>query len=185
MKTTIIGIDISFRNAGIAVIERRKTNDGVVIIHPKLSDVITTSSFPHKKQPLNKVRHEINNIISLKSSIFRCIDTYEPDEIVIETPHFSQSASGAYAMGVCHAIIADIKDKYSSVSRTVILPQALKEWARTKRGEKKEAVKRRVQEYDCFSHIKNDNTLDAIAICLMKCDQISVKEHEDRNKNRA
>jgi len=176
-----MGIDLSFRNTGVAVIDRIKHGDSVEL-RPRLATVVTTKK-PEKCETLDRVRREINNIKRLRMGIEEMIDKYNPDIIVIEIPHFSQSASGSYAMGICHSMVESIRDTYDLKKFGIILPKRLKDWAGSLKGDGKAAVKHKVRGYDCYSEIRNDNIIDAIGIALLWCDKLTLDEHDQEDFN--
>jgi Holliday junction resolvasome RuvABC endonuclease subunit len=187
-KTVILGIDLSFRKCGICVLRRTRKFlgpemvDAGIEINPMHEECIKTKP-PLESDKKTMIIDEIENIKSLRKRIEDLWCFYHPDVMVIEVPYFSQSAKGSYAMGVCHSIVEFIRDNFW-YKTVIILPKELKDWAGSKRGDGKKEVAAKVKDYNCYHHIKNDDILDAIGICLMHCDKLSLEEYYEQNKRK-
>lgn len=158
--TKILGIDLSFRHTGWALVGRQKSNNVTML---NLID----------KDEINTTRFEDDGIAFLYiiNTIDELVSKHLPSHIVLELPDKSQSARSAYLNGVMQSIVWVLMF-HKMINIKVVNMKILKQWSNSKRGDKKEKVKAKVKEYFPVD-TNNDNILDAIGLCLWKCDELS------------
>lgn len=103
---TVMGIDPSLRNTGIAVMKVNTENGGVVDV----VDLILTRTQPGpKSQRRSSADFEAATIIS--SSIRNAVTQYSPKVVFAEIPSGTQSARASFALGITLGIMATMVPK--------------------------------------------------------------------------
>lgn len=166
----ILGLDLSFRHTGCAVVERIRHSDGRVEIKLRMHEEFST----------DPRRTEQEGYLLLHKKIFAAIAIHDPIYIIMEAPDRSQSAASARMMGMVRALAYEVLWHYSQIATVKIVNMHhLKKWSGSKRGDKKDAVQRKVaQTFEFLSDYKNDNIVDAVGLCLTRCDELSQLESE-------
>lgn len=166
----IIGIDMSFRDTGLSILNT--VGNSIDIKSMSITCSEFGSGFNDMVSSMIDIRLSIEQIKSV-------IDIEKPDAIIVEMPVYTQSAKAALAIGMCWGVV-------SQLDCFLIEPSALKKWSGSKRGDKKNLVKEKVIERITLSdkELSNDNIIDAIGISLMFNDVIRQKKYEYKANQR-
>lgn len=168
----ILGLDLSFRETGAAVISRSRmirNSNTMVRFQCLVWEEITT--YKHWT-------HEVSYLF-LRDRLWDLIDIHKADHVIIEVPDRSQSAQAALMAGYVQALAFEIIQDIGRKKCEIVKMEHLKKWSGSKRGDKKVKVKEKVcQTFEFLKTCNNDNIIDAMGLCLSKCDQLSIKEHE-------
>jgi Holliday junction resolvasome RuvABC endonuclease subunit len=171
---TIVGLDMSYRHCGAARVTYERHGESSEIVVTKTTCIETD---PCRSKNVDRIKDEISQaqrfIIEIRSFIAGA------DEVVVEMPLGSQDAISARYLGYCYAAIAAI-ELTAEPEFIYVSPFDLKLWSGKKKNTK-EHVKEKVK--DRLGRIlttKNDNIIDALGLCLMRCDHFSYEAHKHR-----
>lgn len=173
---TIVGLDMSYRHCGVAMVKYTQPTDTSSEILLLKTDCIETK--PCKNGP-DRITDEITQAQRFIVEIRSFIEGAE--EVVVEMPIGSQDAISARYLGYCYGIIAAI-ELTANPDFIYISPYDLKQWSGKKKNTK-EHVKKMVHErLGRLVTTKNDNIIDALGICLMRCDYYSRKRYTENHE---
>lgn len=168
MKRTIVSIDLSYRQAGIARMEYERPTPTTSQV--KIISVGTVDTDPCGTKGIQKVRDEISQaqrfIIELRTAVAGA------DEVVVEMPLGSQSATGAKFMGYCYVAIAAV-ELNAEADFIYITPFDLKAWSGSKKNTKEHVKAKVAKRLGSLLTTRNNNEIDAIGLGLYRCDQLS------------
>lgn len=170
---TIVGLDMSYRHCGFAKVTYQRI-ESTTSINLLQTAVIETQG-NKLKNTLSRIREEIHElqrfIIDIRAAISNA------DEVVIEMPYGSQSAISAKYLGYCYGLIAAIEIN-SQAEFIYVSPYDLKEWSGKRKNSKIHVQQKVFERLGKTIDTKNDNIIDALGLCLMRCDQISCSERQ-------
>lgn len=162
---------MSFRHTGYCILKRTKKKDQVCLSIYDTGEITTS-----------KLWNDFSSYIAIRRSIHDLIAKCNPNCIVMEVPDRSQSAKSAKMVGFVQAIAFEVRYELGGIPEIVFM-EHLKNWSQSKRGDKKSKVKEKVCAYfSGYEEENNDNIIDAIGLCLAKCDELSLLEHEATRK---
>lgn len=169
----ITGIDLSYRNCGVATVEYNRSPEGVSIVVMK-QEVIKTV---FQGRDWEGLLHEIPQIRMLIERLAKAVEG--SDCVLVELPTMGgkPDQSSVRTAGICYGVTA-AAESISGKQFTYIRPSDLKLWSGRK-SNKKEHVEAKVRNRlgSCVL-TNNDNIIDALGLCLMKCDQLSYDYHQ-------
>lgn len=169
---TIVGLDMSYRHCGAARVTYEKLPDSTEIVVTKTTCIETD---PCRSKNVERIKDEVSQaqrfIIEIRAFIAGA------DEVVVEMPLGSQDAISARYLGYCYAAIAAI-ELTAQPEFIYVSPFDLKLWSGKKKNTK-EHVQAKVQErLGRVLTTRNDNIIDALGLCLMRCDHFSYEAHK-------
>jgi Holliday junction resolvasome RuvABC endonuclease subunit len=169
---TIVGLDMSYRHCGAARVTYQACSDSTEIVVIK-TDCIETD--PCRSKNVDRIKDEITQaqrfIIDIRGFIAGA------DEVIVEMPYGSQDSISARYLGYCYAAIAAI-ELSAQPDFIYVSPYDLKLWSGKKKNSK-EHVQQKVRErLGRILTTRNDNIIDALGLCLMRCDQISYEAYK-------
>ncbi len=164
----ILSIDLSYRETGYALLRKDNVKNSILIKETGLikSDQMGSFSFDNMKKVSESTNKIVESITEIKSR--SC-----PDFIIIEMPAFTQSAKSAFLIGALWGAVSLLNDA------CLVHPSFIKKWSLSKRGDKKNAVLKKVLERtSLIGKMQNNNIVDAIAIGLCFCDMVSSQKRK-------
>lgn len=178
MKTrTIVGVDLSFREAGVAKIHLDIDKNSSSIRLEEFYPIKTPSD--KSKSGIHAINYEYENLDKIISMIRKtCQGATDLD---IEIPTGKATKMSSHASGVCLAVSYFLRSDFEGSSRTR-LPSALKKWSESKRGDKKKKVREEVYKRFGSSVSNNDNVIDALGLCLIRASEIVTEERSNKER---
>jgi Holliday junction resolvasome RuvABC endonuclease subunit len=172
---TIVGLDMSYLHCVAAMVQYSRPTATSSEIKLIKTDLVETE--PCKAKNIDRVRDEIAQaqrfIIEIRAFI------KDADEVVIEMPLGSQDAISARYLGYCYAAVAAI-ELTASADFIYVTPFDLKLWSGKKKNTKAHVKDMVIRRLGRLVTTNDDNIIDALGICLMRCDQLS---HEAIKQN--
>lgn len=172
----ILGIDLSHRHTGVARVEYLEDpRPAVTVWHMQVFNLK-----PKGKTFVDLVC-EIHDIKNLIGDILDQVK--EADEVHIEIPLLGGKphAMTYRSFGVCHAIAAAIiKEKPTT---QLISPYHLKEWSGSKKNKKEHVDKKVREKFGSLITTKNDNIIDALAICTIRTDELTRQFYSNQRQS--
>jgi Holliday junction resolvasome RuvABC endonuclease subunit len=172
--TTIVGLDMSYRHCGGAKVTYERKGESSEIVVLKTTCIETN---PCRSKNVDRVKDEISQaqrfIIEIRSFIAGA------DEVIVEMPLGSQDAISARYLGYCYAAIAAI-ELTAEPDFIFVSPFDLKLWSGKKKNTKAQVEEKVRLRLGRILNTKNDNIIDALGLCLMRCDHYSYEAHKQR-----
>lgn len=162
---SIIAVDLSYKSPGIAIADIEESFHIRFIDNP-FTDAPIGKGFDAMIVAAKRMQMLFEKIKTLKDN------TKGTSILIIEVPYFSQNAKAAICAGLCMGLAHQL-------GALCISPDALKEWSGSKRGDKKDEVKKKVLSRLTLpgNVMNNDDIIDAVGIALLFDDKVSELRH--------
>jgi Holliday junction resolvasome RuvABC endonuclease subunit len=168
----ITGIDLSFRHCGVASIVYERNENGLSLTI-KRQEVIHTEYQGRDWWGLLKEIKQMRDLIN--ELIDRCKDA---DYILVEIPTMGgkPAQQSVRTAGICYGILAGVEVALARKVRYV-QPSELKLWSGKKTNKKEQVMEKVISRLGRTALSKDNNIIDALGLCLMRCDELSYEHH--------
>jgi Holliday junction resolvasome RuvABC endonuclease subunit len=166
--TRITGIDLSFRHCGVATIEYDRSDDGVSLTVQR-QEIVETEFIGKDWHSLLKEMVQMRGMIRKLAELVA-----DADEVLVEiaTMQGKPNQSSVRTAGICYGIISGAQVISGKLFR-YIHPETLKEWSGHKRNKKEHVSKKVFEKLGRTVLTRDNNIIDALGLCLLRCDEIS------------
>lgn len=169
----ITGIDLSLRHCGLSTICYKRTDAGVSL-EVRRQLVVDTEYQGRDWWGLLKEIGQMKKMILTLSDL--CQDA---DYILVEIPTMGgkPNAVSVRTSGMCYGLLAGLLVALDKNVRYV-QPSELKLWSGKKTNKKEHVEAKVIEKLGRVVLSRNNNIIDSLGLCLMKCDELSHEHHK-------